>query len=326
MRKILPLFLCLFCIILLFAKAEASDLPPCPQDMKQRHHCFGTQTYDVGTYVGEWKDDIRHGQGTFTFSNGPTYVGEWKDNIRHGQGTFTTPDGNRYVGEFKDDKMHGQGTFTTPDGDRYVGEWKDDKKHGQGTYISPSGDRYVGEWKDDKRHGQRTPYVQNQVFGKQNKNYRILITSKSENLLRIKGPEDEPLFLKILLGGDAYQVPDRKGLTMDTSDAGLLEIFVDGVVLDPIGLIGEIKTNFVLDPESLLETQMIIEKRKQEAEQKRIDAELKKYHAELSDAIDRCLYEDLDKIVSKTAEKIVRRKCKQELGKLPIDELQEAYD
>ena len=29
-------------------------------------------------YVGEWKDGIMHGHGTFTYSNGDKYVGEWK--------------------------------------------------------------------------------------------------------------------------------------------------------------------------------------------------------------------------------------------------------
>lgn len=31
------------------------------------------------TYVGEFKDGKRHGQGTYTFSNGRQYVGKWKN-------------------------------------------------------------------------------------------------------------------------------------------------------------------------------------------------------------------------------------------------------
>ena len=30
-------------------------------------------------YIGEYKDDRQHGQGTFTFSDGAKYVGEWKN-------------------------------------------------------------------------------------------------------------------------------------------------------------------------------------------------------------------------------------------------------
>ncbi|MAG23783.1 MAG: hypothetical protein CMM09_06920, partial [Rhodospirillaceae bacterium] len=41
---------------------------------------FGTETFADGEkYVGEWKDDKRHGHGTETFADGAKYVGEWKD-------------------------------------------------------------------------------------------------------------------------------------------------------------------------------------------------------------------------------------------------------
>ena len=53
-------------------------------------------------YVGEYKDGKRHGQGTYTWSNGEKYKGEWKNGKEHGQGTFTFPDGGKYVGEYND--------------------------------------------------------------------------------------------------------------------------------------------------------------------------------------------------------------------------------
>ena len=67
---------------------------------KQNSH--GTVTPPYGKYVGEWKGNDFHGQGTFTYSNGDKYVGEWKDWKYHGQGTFTYTDGSMYVGEWKD--------------------------------------------------------------------------------------------------------------------------------------------------------------------------------------------------------------------------------
>ena len=33
-------------------------------------------------YIGKWKDDKNHGQGTYTFHNGNKYEGEWKDGER----------------------------------------------------------------------------------------------------------------------------------------------------------------------------------------------------------------------------------------------------
>ena len=47
----------------------------------------------------------------YTWSNGDKYVGNWKDNKLHGQGTYTSVKGNKYVGEFNNDKRTGYGTY-----------------------------------------------------------------------------------------------------------------------------------------------------------------------------------------------------------------------
>ena len=49
-------------------------------------------------------------------SPGDKYVGSFKDDYKHGQGTLTHPSGTKYVGEWKDDEMHGKGTISTLDG------------------------------------------------------------------------------------------------------------------------------------------------------------------------------------------------------------------
>ena len=60
-----------------------------------------------------------------TFSNGDRYVGEWKDNKMHGQGTCTYASGGKYIGEWKDNKRHGQGTYTAANkGKVYEGLWE----------------------------------------------------------------------------------------------------------------------------------------------------------------------------------------------------------
>ena len=137
----------LFIILILFVgNAKASSLPNCPSDPSARwHNCFGSYIYPEDsewagdTYIGEWKDNKNHGQGTYTWANGDKYVGEYKDNKRHGQGTYTWADGEKYIGEYKDDNKHGQGTYTYASGAKYVGEFKENKMHGQGTYTYPNG-------------------------------------------------------------------------------------------------------------------------------------------------------------------------------------------
>ena len=121
-----------------------------------KKHGQGTFNYSNGDkYFGEFRDDKRHGQGTFTRSNGDKYVGQWKDNIPHGQGTFTYSDGDKYVGEFRDGKYE-RGTYTFANRDKYVGQWKDNIPHGQGTYTWLDGKKYYGDWINGKRHGQGT--------------------------------------------------------------------------------------------------------------------------------------------------------------------------
>ena len=73
-----------------------------------------------------------HGTGTYTYSStgswvGDKYVGEFKEERKHGQGTYTWADGGKYVGEFKHGKIYGKGTYTYADGRIQEGIWKDDE-------------------------------------------------------------------------------------------------------------------------------------------------------------------------------------------------------
>ena len=85
-----------------------SSLPPCPSDASIWNRCIGTYTFfDGRKYVGEFRDDKRNGQGTFTYPNGEEagiYVGEFRDGKRNGQGTYTWRSGWKFVGEWKDGK------------------------------------------------------------------------------------------------------------------------------------------------------------------------------------------------------------------------------
>lgn len=40
---------------------------------------------DKSKYEGEWKDGMRHGKGTFYYTNGDKYVGDWKDDVQDGR-------------------------------------------------------------------------------------------------------------------------------------------------------------------------------------------------------------------------------------------------
>jgi hypothetical protein len=48
---------------------------------------------------------LRHGKGTFYYSNGSKYEGDWEKNFKHGHGVFTFEDGTQYDGPFEKDRM-----------------------------------------------------------------------------------------------------------------------------------------------------------------------------------------------------------------------------
>ncbi len=67
MKKLL-----LIAFILFASNATASSLPNCPFNISVRwHNCFGTLNFNNGVkYVGEFKDNKKHGQGTYTYADG----------------------------------------------------------------------------------------------------------------------------------------------------------------------------------------------------------------------------------------------------------------
>ena len=67
---------------------------------------FGTFKSDDGTkYVGDWKDDQSHGQGTETYTNGDRYVGNWKEGKYHGFGVKTYADGRVEEGQWENNEL-----------------------------------------------------------------------------------------------------------------------------------------------------------------------------------------------------------------------------
>jgi hypothetical protein len=56
-------------------------------------------------YAGEFKHGVRHGHGTFFYSNGAVYNGDYDGNRKHGQGRYVFENGTTYTGEFVMDRM-----------------------------------------------------------------------------------------------------------------------------------------------------------------------------------------------------------------------------
>ena len=55
--------------------------------------------------MGAWRDDKKHGHGTFTWVNGDSYAGAWRNGKKHGHGTHAWADGSSYEGAWHEDAI-----------------------------------------------------------------------------------------------------------------------------------------------------------------------------------------------------------------------------
>ena len=51
-------------------------------------------------YIGELKENLKNGNGTYIYGNGDRYIGEWLNDLRHGKGKFYYRNGEMYIGDW----------------------------------------------------------------------------------------------------------------------------------------------------------------------------------------------------------------------------------
>lgn len=123
-----------------------------------RHQVFAV---NGNRYVGEWKDNLKHGKGTQVWKkSGATYEGDWKFGKRDGYGTLSHPDPETgkyrrvYSGWWKGDKKSGYGIQFYGPKDYYEGEWCRNQRSGWGRKYYRDGNIYEGQWRNDKPEGE----------------------------------------------------------------------------------------------------------------------------------------------------------------------------
>lgn len=130
-----------------------------PYNERGEKHGVGRLVWRNGdTYEGSFVNDLREGHGRLLFASreGPTggkYVGEWRNNQMHGNGTRKYPNGDCYVGEYEYGKREGEGRFYYSNGDMYWGGWHKNQMNGRGRYYYKNGQRFEGNFVDGKRIG-----------------------------------------------------------------------------------------------------------------------------------------------------------------------------
>lgn len=94
--------------------------------------------------------------------------------------------------------------------------------------------------------------TQPQVYGEDNADARIILRATQDAWVQVRDQSDELLLTRVLREGDVYRVPNEEGLTLLTGNAGGIEVLVDGALLAPLGPVGSVRRDLVLDPQVLL--------------------------------------------------------------------------
>ena len=112
---------------------------------------------ETSKYIGDFKENLRHGLGVYTLPDGSIYDGEWRENNPNGWGLFRWPDGSEYQGPWKDGKRNGtNGILIAADGFRYEGAWANNAMEGIGVATYPNGQVYEGKFVGGRREGRGT--------------------------------------------------------------------------------------------------------------------------------------------------------------------------
>jgi cytoskeleton protein RodZ len=80
---------------------------------------------------------------------------------------------------------------------------------------------------------------------------RIDIRAIADCWIQVSGADHAILFSRVLKAGETYRVP-QPGLVMRVGNAGALAIAVDGRTAPPLGPLGALRRDVVLDPRALL--------------------------------------------------------------------------
>ena len=81
---------------------------------------------------------------------------------------------------------------------------------------------------------------------------RIVVRATADSYVAVRTSDNQPLFSQLMRPGDSYEVPSGADLTLETGNAGGLQISVGGKRVPSLGPIGEIRRNIPLNAEKLL--------------------------------------------------------------------------
>jgi cytoskeleton protein RodZ len=93
-----------------------------------------------------------------------------------------------------------------------------------------------------------------QVFGEQNRgNSRVVLRARAATRMTVTGPDGRLYINRDLGAGETYYVPNLNGLRLALSNAGAVQVDLDGTALGRVGGDGAVVGRVSLDPQSLMD-------------------------------------------------------------------------
>lgn len=99
------------------------------------------------------------------------------------------------------------------------------------------------------------------IFG-ETAGHRIVVRATADSWIQVRDSAGSVVFTRVMRAGDAYNVPNRPGLSLYTGSAGALEISVDGKVAPSIGQQGTVRRDVMLDPDRLLAGTAVLDQKR----------------------------------------------------------------
>jgi len=118
-------------------------------------------------YIGEVKNNLPNGEGSFFYSTESVYEGEWKKGLPNGYGKRVYDNGKIYDGEWENGKRHGKGIYYTVNDntgtkETVIANWVDNRLYDEkGEILFGDGSRYVGGIKSGYLSGKGCFYWNN---------------------------------------------------------------------------------------------------------------------------------------------------------------------
>ena len=97
------------------------------------------------------------------------------------------------------------------------------------------------------------PLPPGQVYGEQNEKARVVLRLRQPARILVQGPDGTLFINRTLKAGDSYRVPNFVGVTLTTSNAGAVEIYLDGTVVGLAGENNDTAEALSLDPQSIMD-------------------------------------------------------------------------